>query len=58
LLIDPDRCDDLAEAMRRILTDSDLRQRSSEAGLRRAASFTWRRTAEIALSVYRRVLNC
>jgi glycosyltransferase involved in cell wall biosynthesis len=58
LLIDPDRPDDLADAMRRILIDSDLRQRSSEAGRTRAASFTWRCTAEIALSVYRRVLNC
>jgi glycosyltransferase involved in cell wall biosynthesis len=58
LLIDPDRPDDLADAMRRILIDSDLRQRSSEAGRTRAASFTWRHTAEIALSVYRRVLSC
>ncbi len=57
LLIDPDRPDALVEALRRILTDETLRQQSRSAGLARAATFTWARTARIALSVYRRVLN-
>ncbi len=58
LLIEPERPDGLADAMRRLLTHSDLRQRSVEAGLRRAATFTWQRAGEIALSVYRKVSGC
>ena len=58
LRIDPDQPDSLIEGLRRILTDSTLRQASMQAGLARAATFTWRRAAEIALSVYRRVLDC
>jgi glycosyltransferase involved in cell wall biosynthesis len=55
LLIDPDKPDELAEALRRVLVDRDLRRRSAQAGLARAATFTWQHTAEMALSVYRRV---
>lgn len=58
LMIDPDRPDSLVEALRCILTDSELRQRSSQSGLMRAAMFTWQRSAEIALSVYRLVSGC
>ncbi len=58
LLIDPDRPDSLVEGLRHILTDDSLRRRSAEAGLARAATFTWKRTAEIVLSVYHRVLDC
>ncbi len=58
LLIDPDRPEALVDALRRILTDEELRQQSRDTGLTRAATFTWARTARIALSVYRRVLNC
>src|SRR5262249_62352729 len=54
LQIDPDQPESLVEGMHRILTDSELRTRSREAGLARARTFTWARTAEIALSVYRR----
>jgi glycosyltransferase involved in cell wall biosynthesis len=57
LMIDPDRPDSLVEGMRRILLDDELRCRSAEAGRARAATFTWQRTAEVALSVYRRVLS-
>ena len=57
LMIDPDRPESLVDGLRRILTDSDLRKRSRAAGIARARTFTWARTAEIALSVYRRVLE-
>jgi glycosyltransferase involved in cell wall biosynthesis len=57
LLIDPDRPDSLVDALRRALTDDTWRQHSRAAGLARAATFTWRRTARTVLSVYRRVLN-
>ena len=58
LMIDPDRPGELVEALRRILTDEDLRRRSAAQGLARAATFTWQHTAEIALTVYRRVAGC
>lgn len=57
LMIDPDQPDSLVDGLRRILTESDLRSRSREAGIARAKQFTWSRTAEIVLSVYRRVLE-
>jgi glycosyltransferase involved in cell wall biosynthesis len=57
LMIDPDDPDALADALRRMLTDTALRQRSIQAGLTRAATFTWQHTAEITLSVYRKLLG-
>jgi glycosyltransferase involved in cell wall biosynthesis len=55
LLINPDKTDSIVEAMRRILTDDELRKRSIETGLTRATLFTWERAAEVALSVYQKV---
>jgi glycosyltransferase involved in cell wall biosynthesis len=56
LLIDPERPDEIAAALARALTDSAFRARSRAAGRARAQHFTWQRTAQIALAVYRRVL--
>lgn len=55
LLVDPNDAESIADAMYRVLTDSDLRQRLREQGLTRAATFTWKQTAETALDAYRRV---
>lgn len=55
LLIEPDDVGALAEAMRRLLQDNALHAELRQKGLARAATFTWRRTAEIALRVYRLV---
>jgi glycosyltransferase involved in cell wall biosynthesis len=55
LLVDPSDVDSIAEEMRRGLTDAalafDLRRR----GQLRAADFTWDRTAEQTVAVYREV---
>jgi len=40
-----------------VLTDEALRERLVAAGLRRAQSFTWERTARETLAVYRRALE-
>ncbi len=56
LLVDPDDPEDIAAALRQMLTDSELYAQSRAAGLARAAAFTWRKTAETVLAVYRRVL--
>lgn len=55
LLVDPDDPASIADGLRRALEDSALRARLRIEGPARAAGFTWQRTAEIALSVYRAV---
>ncbi len=57
LLIDPDSIDSMVDGLRCALTDSAWRERSAQAGLTRAATFTWQRAAEVALDVYRMVAN-
>ncbi len=54
LLSGPD-ADSLAQAMGRVLAEPELAQRLREAGLRRAARFSWAETARTTLKVYRRV---
>ena len=51
--------DDVAEAadlLRRVSADAGLRASLRSRGLRRAAAFSWTRTAEETVAVYRRVL--
>ena len=47
----------LADALRRVLDDASLRERLVEAGLARAAEFTWTRTAEQTRAVYREAVG-
>jgi glycosyltransferase involved in cell wall biosynthesis len=51
----PDDTEAWASALRRVLSDPDLRARLSRAGLVRASRFNWQRAAEAALRVYRRL---
>ncbi|MBI5959417.1 MAG: glycosyltransferase family 4 protein [Chloroflexi bacterium] len=55
LLVDPDSPAEIAEAIRQVLTDSQLHERLRTDGLVQAAKFTWLKTAEIALQVYHHV---
>jgi glycosyltransferase involved in cell wall biosynthesis/ubiquinone/menaquinone biosynthesis C-methylase UbiE len=55
LLIDPHNSDELCQAMQRVLCDNDLRLRMRREGLTRAQLFSWERTAEETLAVYREV---
>ena len=48
-MVDPTSVDEIAGAISRVLDDPSLRQDLSEKGLRRAACFSWRKTAEIAV---------
>lgn len=56
LLVNPGDADSIADALRRLLTDSALRDTLRATGLARAATFTWRRMAEIVREVYARVM--
>jgi glycosyltransferase involved in cell wall biosynthesis len=54
LLFDPLSIDSIANAIDKVLGDSDLRERLSKAGIARAARFSWERSAQLTLEVYRR----
>jgi glycosyltransferase involved in cell wall biosynthesis len=54
LLLGPDDVDGFAEALLRVLTDGAEAERMRAAGLRRAAGFSWQRTAAATLAVYQR----
>jgi hypothetical protein len=56
-LIEADDVEAWAEAMLRLLGDGDERRRLAEAGHRRVAGFTWRRTATETLAAYRAALS-
>lgn len=56
LHVDPHSPEELAEAMWRLATDSDLRERLAGRGPLHAGAFTWKRCAEQTRAVYRAVL--
>jgi glycosyltransferase involved in cell wall biosynthesis len=57
LLIDPEDPVSIADACERVLVHAELRAALREAGLARARTFTWRKTAEITREVYQSVLS-
>jgi len=52
-LVAPGEVNELAEAMITLLRDENERRRLSAAGLKRALQFSWNRTAQLMLGVYR-----
>jgi glycosyltransferase involved in cell wall biosynthesis len=57
ILLDPDDSKRWVDAIVHVMTDPVLRARLRADGLKRAAMFTWERTARITLEVYRRVVE-
>ncbi|HLB12656.1 MAG TPA: glycosyltransferase [Dehalococcoidia bacterium] len=55
LLFDPVDERDVARALAAVLTDGGLRARMRQSGLEQSRKFSWQRTAEETLEVYRRV---
>lgn len=55
LLINPLSVSDMAQAMHKILTDTNLREELKEKGLRQAERFTWNKTANDFLKIFERV---
>ena len=51
---DPNDIEQMADAISRVLSDSDLRNSLRSRGLVRAARFRWQRSAQIHIDVYRR----
>ena len=56
VLIDPHSVEELATSIVQVWNDLNLRERLAEAGKKQAASFTWKRTANLTLGVYHQVL--
>ena len=57
LLFDPHDVDGMRAAIDRLISDRELASTLAERGRERAAAFTWRRTAEETLDVYRRAIE-
>jgi glycosyltransferase involved in cell wall biosynthesis len=57
LLFNPTSLEGFEECMMRVLTEPELRESLSQAGLRQSALFPWSRAAEETLRVYREVLE-
>jgi glycosyltransferase involved in cell wall biosynthesis len=57
LFFDPQDPVAVAQAMRRLITDQELANDLIERGQRRAATFTWQRTARMTAACYGRALS-
>jgi glycosyltransferase involved in cell wall biosynthesis len=57
LLVEPTDAEEMAGAMHRILTDSDLRDTLRAKGLERAKVFSWQRTARETVRTYERAMS-
>jgi len=55
LLVDPNDWEEMAVAIRRLLTDDDLHREMRQKGLQRAAVFSWSRSAAETLDIYQMV---
>jgi glycosyltransferase involved in cell wall biosynthesis len=58
LLFDPASANEIAAAIDRVVEDEGLRADLAERGAQRCSAFTWERTAEATLAVYRRAIGC
>jgi len=56
-LVEPADVSAIVEVVRRLLGDAARRSELRECGLRQAAKFSWRTTAELTLAAYREVLG-
>ena len=57
VLIDPHSVAGLAHSLIHLWNDEQLRLHLSQAGLQRAAEFSWQRTASLTLEAYGRLVN-
>lgn len=57
LLVNPRSVDEIAHAMSRLIEDESLRESLRQKGLARSQQFTWRKSAEGHLKVFKKVLG-
>lgn len=47
IMVSPDNCNEMANAMERLISDPNLREQLSQMGIERAKHFSWKKSAEI-----------
>lgn len=57
LLVNPENLEEIYDAMKKVLMDSSLRSELKARSLRQAANFSWEKTANMTIEVYRGVLH-
>ena len=57
LYVDAYSTESIAEGLKKVFNDENLQKELSKKGLKRAAEFSWKKTAEKTLDVYGKVLN-
>ena len=57
LLVEPEELEQMANAMERLLIDTELRQTCRERGIERAGRFTWERSADAVLRIYQELMG-
>jgi len=57
LLVDPENALDIAAGLARLAFDGDLREKLATGGPERARQWTWSRTADLTVAVYRGLLD-
>jgi len=57
MLIDPNNCEEIAEAMYKVLAEPELKESMIEKGMKRSESFSWKYTAEKTLEIYHKIGN-
>lgn len=53
MIVDPLNPQDLAQAIKSLLRDESLRRKLSQKGIERSQAFSWRKTAEKTIEVYK-----
>ncbi|MBI5555107.1 MAG: glycosyltransferase family 4 protein [Elusimicrobia bacterium] len=57
ILVNPESTDEISAAINRLLQDEPFRKSLIEKGLRRVREFTWEKTAQSTLAVYKEVMG-
>ena len=57
ILVEPEDLGQMANAMERLLTDTELRQTCRERGIARAGQFTWERSADAVFQIYQELMG-
>jgi glycosyltransferase involved in cell wall biosynthesis len=55
LLVNPEKIEEIANALRKIINDQDLRKRLGEAGMAQAKKFSWEKCTRETLQIYKDV---
>ena len=57
ILVEPEDLGQMANAMERLLTDTELHQTCRERGIARAGQFTWERSADAVFQIYQELMG-